>query len=106
MVMEHLSPVFFDRGIPDLIGYCHLIHTDVPDYLQHAVRIYRYNPLVFIAPPWQDIYQHDSERKQGWEEAVDTYTNIAAAYVAAGYQLLEIPKASVAERANFILEHI
>lgn len=105
-VIENEKPVFFDRGIPELIGYCHLIKSDVPDELNKATRLFRYNQNVFIMPPWQEIYSHDEERKQTWEEAVDTYHVIADSYLKAGYKLIEVPKLTLSERVNFVLEHI
>ena len=97
--------VLFDRGIPDLIGYCHLINEPVPDEYWNAVKAYRYNPLVFIAPPWQEIYVNDKERKQDFQEAIDTYESIKKGYLACGYQVAELPKSSIEDRVQFILSH-
>lgn len=105
-VTENNRPVFFDRGIPELVGYCRLIKTDIPDFLVTAVKSFRYNQKVFITPPWKDIYLHDKERKQSWEEAIDTYHHIAESYIESGYQLIEIPKIAVKERADFIVGHV
>lgn len=105
-VREKVKPVFFDRGIPELVGYCRLIKSDIPESLRDAVKLYYYNQKVFITPPWEEIYQHDTERKQTWEEAVETYQRVAESYIEAGYQLVEIPKASILERVDYILSHI
>jgi predicted ATPase len=105
-IEEKSKPVFFDRGIPDLLGYCHLIKCDVPDNLRRDIEMYRYNKIVFIAPPWEEIYAHDEERKQGWEEAVMTYQKIVPAYVDAGYEAIELPKSTVEERVEFVLTYI
>ena len=105
-VTEKEKPVFFDRGIPELIGYCHLIKSDVPDSIRSAVNLYRYNKTVFIMPPWKEIYTHDEERKQSWEEAVSTYQVVANAYHETGYDLVEVPKVAVNERVKFILSHL
>jgi predicted ATPase len=78
----------------------------VPDNLQRDIAMYRYNKIVFIAPPWEEIYTHDEERKQGWDEAVATYQNIARAYVDAGYEAIELPKFTVEERVEFVLSCI
>lgn len=99
-------PVFFDRGIPELIGYCRLIKKNIPLYLINAVNLHHYNKMVFLTPPWKDIYHHDAERKQSYIEAIETYNNIARAYDEAGYQLVEIPKVDVSARIDFILKHI
>lgn len=103
---EKTKPVFFDRGIPDLLGYCRLIKCDVPYNLQRDIAMYRYNKVVFIAPPWEEIYQHDEERKQDWEEAVATYQNICEGYIAVDYQLIELPKTPINDRVKFILTHL
>lgn len=105
-IEEEKKAVFFDRGIPELMAYCRLIKAPIPDYLINATRLFRYNEKVFITPPWEEIYQNDHERKQSWEEAVETYHKVADAYVETGYQLIEIPKCAPSERTEFILQQI
>jgi predicted ATPase len=100
------EPVFFDRGIPDLIGYSHLINVIVTDDILTAAHRYRYHTKIFLAPPWQEIYEHDAERKQSWDEAIATYQCIAAGYTEAGYELIELPKCAVDERVEFVLRNI
>src|SRR5689334_11141039 len=56
------APVFFDRGIPDMLGYASLFGFDYTPG-QNAARLYRYNPRVFFAPAWEQIYTTDEERK-------------------------------------------
>lgn len=104
---EHTTtPVFFDRGLPDLVGYSRLIGAPVPGWLNRAVRQYRYNDTVFIAPPWMEIYGSDEERKQDFAEAVSTYEVMLRAYEEAGYRLSTLPKAGVGERARFVIREI
>ncbi|WP_212005676.1 AAA family ATPase [Chitinophaga sp. HK235] len=99
-------PVFLDRGIPDLVGYSRLEQLPVPAaLLQYAVQL-RYNQRVFIFPPWEEIYQRDTERQQDYATAVSTYEAMTAAYTASGYELLVVPKASIAARVTFILERL
>ncbi len=105
-VTERVQPVFFDRGIPELIGYSALIKADVPEYLHRATELFRYNRMVFIAPPWKEIYRNDAERKQDFEEAIDSYRATIACYEKCGYSVVEIPRASPAERADFVLERV
>ena len=90
----------------ELIGYCRLIKVDVPNYVRNATQSFRYNQKIFITPPWKEIYQHDEERKQTWQEAIETYGNIADSYIEMGYQLVEVPKITASERVDFILRHI
>jgi len=100
------APVFFDRGIPDLIGYCYLTGMTVPAHLRKAAALYRYGNRVFALPPWPEIYRNDAERRQDFAEAVATHAAIIAAYRECGYEPVEVPKAPPGERADFILAHI
>jgi predicted ATPase len=96
--------VFFDRGIPDVAGYLRLSGLPVSDHVAKAVGDFRYNSCVFIAPPWREIFRQDRERKQDFAEALRTYDMMAAIYAALDYNLLELPKVSVEERADFVLD--
>lgn len=98
--------VFFDRGVPDVIGYLRLLNLPVPAHMEKATATFRYSRWVFIAPPWKEIFQQDRERKQGFEEAVRTYEAMRVTYTECGYELIEIPRASVEERVQFILQSV
>ncbi|KIC04068.1 ATPase [Flavobacterium sp. JRM] len=97
---------FFDRGIPDTLAYANLIGLKPAAKLTEAVTKYRYNPIVFILPPWEEIYLTDTERKQSFQEAIDTYKAIKNTYNGCGYQLIEVPKLGTKERVDFILSTI
>jgi predicted ATPase len=96
-------PVFFDRGIPDVLGYLCLSGLPAPPHMHKAAEAFRYNRQVFIAPPWKEIFQQDRERKQDFKEAIRTYDAMVQTYTALNYQLLEIPRTSVEERLTFVL---
>lgn len=97
------QPVFFDRGIPDVQGYLALCGLPVPPDVAAACRDLRYNSLVFMTPPWKEIYENDRERKQSFEEAVRTFDMMQETYSSLGYQLEILPKSSVAERVRHVL---
>jgi predicted ATPase len=97
------GPVFFDRGVPDVVGYLRLLGVLIPTHMEKAVEAFCYNRRVFIAPPWKEIFQQDSERKQDFQEAVRTYETLIATYSGYGYELVEIPRVSVEERVRFVL---
>ncbi len=103
MAEQTAGPVFFDRGVPDIAGYLRLTNRPVPEHVRRAVDLFRYNRRAFIAPPWQEIFTQDHERKQDFDEAVRTYEALVAAYNEYGYTLLELPRASVEERVRFVL---
>jgi predicted ATPase len=95
-------PTFFDRGIPDVFCYARLIGLDETVEIEAACENCRYNGTVFIAPPWREIYSTDDERKQTFEEAVRTHEVMVEAYRNCGYQLIELPRVSAEERADFV----
>lgn len=96
------APVLFDRGVPDVMGYLRLEGVEVPDHILRAGELFRYNKRVFIAPPWPDIYRQDAERKQDLKTACRTFDTMAAVYTELGYELVELPRCSIEERAAFI----
>lgn len=95
--------VIFDRGLPDTIGYLRLEGLEVPAWMEEEALRLRYNRRVLIAPPWREIFGRDEERRQSWEVAVRTYEIMAETYTAFGYELAEVPRGSVAERAAFVI---
>ena len=82
----------------------------IDDYAHHPVEImaetWRYNTSVFILPPWKEIHHTDELRKQDWNEVVFTYNKMIQTYRTYQYDLVEVPKVSVKERADFILDHL
>jgi predicted ATPase len=100
------GPIFFDRGVPDVQGYLQLLNLPVPSHIRKASQIFRYNPTVFITPPWKEIFQQDRERKQDFDEAVRTYETMRETYTALDYRLIEVPRTSVEERLAFLLNHV
>lgn len=100
------GPVFFDRGVTDLVGYLTLVGQPVPAHVTRAAERFRYNRRVFVAPPWPAIYVQDAERKQTPEEAVRTYEALVAAYSSCGYELVSLPLVSVEARVRFVLDAI
>jgi len=97
---------FFDRGIPDVIGYLMLCELPVPDKMFIAAKNRRYHQKVFIAPPWEEIYERDEERKQSFDEASATYEVMCRIYTDLGYSLVELPKLTIEKRAAFILNEV
>jgi predicted ATPase len=97
--------VYFDRGIPDAIGYLTLEGLPVPAEMHEAAARRRYNRRVFIAPPWPEIFTQDTERKQTPAEAERTYHAMVATYAACDYELVELPRTSVAGRVRVVRAH-
>jgi len=98
--------MFSDRGIPDTLCYSRLIGLQETRYIEMACERYRYARRVFLAPPWKEIYETDTERKQDFAEAERTYREMAEVYRKCGYESTELPRATPAERAQFILREL
>jgi predicted ATPase len=100
------GPVVFDRGLPDTIGYLWLEGLEPLAWIKEEAWRRRYNTRVFIAPPWKAIYGQDEQHRQSWDIAVRTYEVMAETYAAMDYDLVELPLASVADRAEFLADAI
>ena len=100
---EFAEPVFFDRGVPDVMGYLRVCGLDVPEHIRRAASKFRYNTRVFLAPPWREIFHADAERKQSWDEAVATFESMVSTYESLDYKIVLLPLASVEERRAFVL---
>ena len=95
-----------DRGVPDVIGFLRVSGLPVPPHIDAAARACRYNSRVFIAPFWAEIFTGDAERKQSPEVAEATFDVMADTYRGYGYELVALPRVSVAERVAFITDRI
>jgi len=95
--------VFFDRGIPDLVGYHPMMGGRTPPHFVAAAERFRYRRRVFVAPPWPEIYVNDAERRQDFAEAIRSYDAVVDAYESCGYELVALPKSTVDERVDFVL---
>lgn len=99
---EQQRLVFFDRGIIDAIQ----LDTLQPEYFENAAKNFRYNRLVFLVPPWEEIFTSDTERKHSFESAKKEFNELLIKYKNFGYETVLIPKVSVEERVDFILEKL
>ena len=101
---QQAGTVFLDRGVPDVAGYLRLMKLPVPEHVKKATEIFRYHARVLIAPPWEEIFRQDRERTQDFGEAVRTYEALASTYAELEYQLVELPRAGVEARVQFVRE--
>ncbi len=95
-------PVFFDRGIPDLIAYAIRFEVDSSEF-ERAAKLFSYNPTVFLFPPWKEIFVNDNERKISFENSLIFHQTLVERYQKLNYDLVEVPFSSIAERAQFIV---
>lgn len=102
---EEANVVFLDRGIPDVLAYMHYIGDSYPKNFSDACENHRYHK-VFLLPPWKEIYVSDAERYESYEQAVLIHEHLEETYRNFGYDLVTIPKDTVENRVNFLLERI
>jgi predicted ATPase len=93
---------FFDRGIPDIIAYLRVGGLPIDESWYRAARQYRYESVVFMAPPWEAIYINDSERWQTFAEASALHQALVETYQALAYTVVELPRVSVTDRVTFV----
>lgn len=99
------GPVFFDRGVVEALAYSRLLGLPVPEEWRAVVKCCRYARTVLVTPPWRELFRNDAERRKSWDEVLDDYRITTAAWRAAGYELVEVPRAPMAERVTFVLRH-
>lgn len=96
--------VFFDRGLVDAaVAMEHATGLSARDLLAPHDRYCR---IVFLTPPWPEIYVTDAERKHDLAEAIAEYERLLLAYGELGYEPVILPKVSVSERADLVLRHL
>ncbi|MFT3965747.1 MAG: AAA family ATPase [Sphingobium sp.] len=102
--VRHLNgPVFLDRGLIDAAVALEYL-TGLP--MTETIGTARFHPLIFLAPPWPEIYGKDADRRHDMAEAVAEYERLEAAYHRLGYSVSILPRASVTERMAFIRDAI
>jgi predicted ATPase len=100
------SLCFFERGVVDSLAMRRQSGDLSDDEQRRVLDRYRYHPLVFVFPPWEQIYRSDSERDQTFAESVRVFEPIRSWYERCEYQVQIVPPASVEERAAFIEDRI
>ena len=95
---------FFDRGLPDLMGYLAHGGQHSPNAWQTASHVYA--RVAFFAPPWSQIFVNDPERPQSFSEACALSSHIRAAYESCGITLVELDRAAVNVRVAQVLNHL
>jgi len=95
---------FFDRGVVDSLGSLCQCRAMSQDDVDANLRRYPYNELVLVFPPWEEIYQTDSERDQTFPESVRVFESVKSWYGRCGYKIHEVPLGNLEDRVEYI-EH-
>jgi predicted ATPase/GNAT superfamily N-acetyltransferase len=93
--------VLFDRSIVDAVSSLPRLGLPVPQHLRNALQRYRYASVVFMTPPWEELFESDRERRHSFSDAVAEYEGLLESYPANGYAVELLPKLALAERVDF-----
>jgi len=97
---------FFDRGIPDVFAYMEHDNLEIPKDFLKLGKSLRYHTKIFITPAWKAIYENDNERVEDFSKAEKLEKFIYNTYKNLGYEVIEVPKATIENRIRFILDHL
>lgn len=101
---EDVGWMFFDRGLLDAAAALEEI-SGTP-LLERFKQDYPYQSRVFLTPPWPEIYEADPERRHDMTAAIQEYERLERVYPLLGYEVMLLPKTSVEERADFVLNQL
>ena len=104
--VERKDPlIFFDRGIPDVLGYMDCFGQSYGTYFESACQDFRYDQ-VFIMPPWKEIHVPDEERYESFEESERIHECLVTVYKRYSYAPIAVPFGAIAERTKFIVDQV
>ena len=97
---------FYDRSIIDSLAYMRKDKLTIKEEWFNLGKLLRYDEMVFITPPWEEIYTIDAQRKESYQTLLALHEVLINSYNEFGYTVQIIPKGSVKERLKFILDRI
>lgn len=97
---------FTDRSLMDNIAYLQHHKKAIPMSLKTFNYNQYYNKVVFFTPSWKSIYTTDQQRPQQFEAQLALEYQLKQTYLNFGFTLIEIPRISVIDRVDFIMNSI
>ena len=98
--------IFFDRSYLEGIRYYKTLNTIDTNTYDFFINDLRYFDTIYMAPPWEEIYCQNEERKHTFKKSVDDYDRLLSFYPKCGYKTIELPKVDVSSRIQFLLSSI
>jgi predicted ATPase len=97
------APTFFDRGVLDALAMvAHAAPEREAELIALAAK-YPYHAVVFVLPPWEEIYLTDDERDHSFAHAVRVGESLVTWYQLCGYDVALVPKLPVDARCDYVL---
>jgi predicted ATPase len=98
--------VFFDRCVLDALCMLDQVTPLSEVELSSWLSTYQYFPTVFVLPPWEEIYSNDAERDHTFAQSASVNRQVREWYRRCGYQIDEVPRLSIAERCDYVLQSL
>jgi predicted ATPase len=96
----------YDRAIPDVIAALRHRNKEVDSRYHQCVETHLAGSLVFMAPPWEEIYIPDAQRPESFAQTLPMSKLLRKTYRELDFELVELPKESVATRVDFVKQTI
>jgi len=97
---------FYDRSIIDVVAYLEYWQVDYPKEWTQMIEQNQYNKDVFYTPIWAEIYNKNNCRQESFQETTLIEQFLRKTYLKFGYNIIEIPKAPIEARVNFIMRNL
>ena len=98
--------LFFDRSYLEGIRYYKKLNTINANKYDYLINELRYFDTVYMAPPWEEIYCQNEERKHTFKKSVADGEALISFYQKCGYKTIELPKGNVRDRVQFMLASV
>ena len=102
-VAEQADLVFFDRSPIESLAMVHEASPLPMPKLQAELDSFVFHSVVFMLPPWEEIYQTDSERDHTFAHAVRVHSSLVRWYKGCGFSVHQVPQLPVSARATHVL---
>lgn len=97
---------FYDRSIVDILAYMNISKIKPPPQILEFLKNNKYEKNVFFLKPWKEIYKKDNQRFEEFKHAEIINYNLEIVYQNLNYNLIEIPKMSIIQRAKYVIKEI
>ncbi len=98
--------IFFDRGIPDVNAYLKYSKQEIPQEFEEITRAHPYDRIVFIMPPWDEIFTNDAERYESFNQAQLIHNKLVNYYKELDYYLIFVPFGPVNKRVDYMIDSL
>lgn len=92
----------YDRSALDALVWFARAGQDLPARWADAWGRLRYDALVYMVPPWPEIYRQDAVRQHDLRAALAEYRALCHRLPEHGYSIRIVPKLPVAARADWL----